>query len=300
MEDLLKIAAPAKINLYLKVLGQRPNGYHDLATLMQKIEIYDEITLQPYGKGINLKCVNSDLPENEDNLVYKAAALFFNTMKGRLAGDKQGVRLTLKKEIPVAAGLGGGSSDAAAVLLGLNRLCEAKCTVDQLISMAVQLGADVPFFVFDCPAAWATGIGEKLKSVVPLKDQYVLLVNPGFAVSTKWVFQNFALTKVDKNNNLFNSRKGSDALTLGKTFSRRVIKPVEMENDLESITCEKYPEITTLKNTLLCHGATGTMMSGSGPTVYGLFRQDNYLAAEKCLNELKKRYDKSFLLQPLQ
>lgn len=299
MENLLRISAPAKINLYLKIIGRRSNGYHDLATLMQKIQLCDELLLQPCGEGIHLQCPDSELPENKNNLVYRAAELFFSSMEKRLVGKNRGARLTLFKKIPVAAGLGGGSSDAAAVLLGLDRIFETNCTVAELISLAVKLGADVPFFVFNHSAAWATGVGEKLKPAVALADYDILLVNPDFFVSTKWVFETFALTFVEKINNLSSSQKESDVSTFGTIFSSRAIQPMEIENDLESITAEKYSEINTLKRILLDYGAVASMMSGSGPTVFGLFLKNSSSEADKCFNELKERYNNTFFVQPI-
>ncbi len=300
MENQLRLSAPAKINLYLKVTGRRPDGYHDLATLMQKIDLCDELLLQTCKTGIQLSCPDSSLPENRDNLVFKAAQLFLASLEERLGGEERGVRMTLYKKIPAAAGLGGGSSDAAAVLLGLNELFSTNCTTEELVSLAVQLGADVPFFVFGHAAAWATGIGEKLTPAVSLTKYHLLVVNPGFPVATQWVFKNFRLTVDEKKDSLdccHCSKRKSDFSVLAETFSRRVIQPMELENDLESVTTERYPEVNRLKKKLLNHGAVGAMMSGSGPTVFGLFAESDFSAVENCYNDLKKDYENTFLVQ---
>jgi len=299
MDRQLQIKAPAKINLYLKILGRRTDGFHDLISLMQKIQLYDELVISPQREGIHLHCPDSDLPENANNLVFKAAELFFVSQQERLVGKDRGVSLTLYKKIPVAAGLGGGSSDAAAVLLGLDRLFETNCSQAELISLAVQLGADVPFFVFGHPAAWATGIGEQLKPAVSLADYQLIIVNPGFSVATKWVFETFALTFGEKINSLYCSQKESDIFALKNAFKRQTIVPEEFENDLEAVTINKFPEINLLKNDLLQYGALNAMMSGSGPTVFGLFPEKSYLAVEKCFNELKEKYKNTYLVQAL-
>ncbi|MDH3330046.1 MAG: 4-(cytidine 5'-diphospho)-2-C-methyl-D-erythritol kinase [Desulfobulbaceae bacterium] len=297
--DIISVSAPAKINLYLKVTGRREDGYHFLATLMQKIGLDDKLVLRRRRPGIKLACPESDLPVDEKNLAYRAAQLFFDTMKERLGTCPAGVDITLNKSIPIAAGLGGGSSDAAATLCGLNLLYDTNCSVDELFAMAVRLGADVPQFVVDWPVVWATGIGDKLQPAIPLGDFKILLVNPGISVSTKWVYEKFALTAWQNINNLRNSQIESVTREKGSAFAVRPIRPDELANDLEIITAEHYPVIDMLKKKLLEGGASAALMSGSGPSVFGLFHGSCESQAETCYKKLKKDFGNTFLVDPL-
>ena len=296
--SILSLRAPAKINLYLKILGRRPDGYHELDTLMQKVALYDELELSLEDTpGIRLVCQDVGLPEDEGNIVFRAARLFLE-QSGR---SEQGVRIVLRKRIPLAAGLGGGSSDAAAALRGLNQLAGAGCTTEELAAMGLRLGADVPFFVHEHPAAWAGGIGERLEPAAPLRGCTVLLVNPGIAVSTKWAYETFsqtagriALTAAGKKFNLSNFPNES-----GLPLRRRAFLPSDLLNDLELVTAEKHRVIGELKARLSAAGAAGAMMSGSGPTVFGLFAAGTEAQAESCLRELRQEYGQAYLVAPL-
>jgi len=292
----LCLTAPAKINLYLKIIGRRPDGYHELNTLMQKLALYDELELALVPEsGIHLFCPGTDLPEDERNIVHRAARLFLE----RTGRVDQGIRIVLKKNIPVAAGLGGGSSDAATVLTGLDSLLATGCRRDELADMGLGLGADVPLFIHDMAAAWATGIGEKLEVAVPLAGYRVLLVNPGIGVSTKWAYETFALTAAGKKINLSCSQKEQSENDRPVSFRKRLIKPDELVNDLETVTADKYSVINTIKQRLLAAGAVSAMMSGSGPTVFGLFSSDMYEQARLCSQELHKEYFQVYLVDPL-
>lgn len=297
--DFISVAAPAKINLYLKVTGRREDGYHLLATLMQKIGLADQLDLRKSGSGISLSCPGSDLPGDEKNIVFRAAQLFFETMHDRLGNDGGDVEIVLKKSVPIAAGLGGGSSDAAATLYGLNRLFDVNCSEDELLKMAVRLGADVSQFVVDWPNVWATGIGDRLEKAVPLTGCKLVLVNPGLSVSTRWVYEKFALTAGENINNLRNSQKESVMQGVDSAFTARSIRPDELVNDLERVTVVHYPVIAKLKSRLLAGGASAALMSGSGPTVFGLFQQDDEELAVSCCGELKKDFENTFLVDPL-
>ncbi len=298
--DGLRLTAPAKINLYLQVTGRRPDGYHFLATLMQKVDLFDQLVLQRCAAGISLSCPNSGLPEDEGNIVYRAARLFLATMVERLTGPLAGVKITLCKSIPVAAGLGGGSSDAAAVLRGLDKLFGTRCTIRELLAMGVSLGADVPLFVVDWPVAWATGIGDRLQTAVALTDVDILLVNPGFSVSTSWVYERFALTAAENIFNLSNLQKGNADAVEDHGFRQRAIRPDELRNDLERVTADRYAEIWVLKKRLLKGGAAAALMAGSGPSVFGLFpKQGGAGLAEACRRDLARDYDNTFLVSPL-
>lgn len=297
-QNRLSLKAPAKINLFLKVLGRRPDGYHLLETWMQKVSLYDEIELASCAGGIHLHCFGGGgIPENRDNLVCRAAELFFQATQGRRCGTDRGVTIGLTKRIPVAAGLGGGSSDAAATLLGLNELFACGCSADELIELGLRLGADVPFFLADAPAVLATGIGEILQPVAPLRGYSVLMVNPGFPVSTRWVYQSFALTKKE---NVSKVESLKDDAAEGCALDFPVLagsSPMVLLNDLETVTIVRYPELARLKDELLHNGASAALMSGSGPTVFGLFAEER--RAEACRALLKGRYSHTYLVAPV-
>ncbi len=299
MGESLQIFAPAKINLYLKVKGRRPDGYHELVTLMQKISLQDEIILERCASGIHLSCPDSDLPENRENIVFKAAELFLGDVQSRKSITLGGVKLKLYKTIPQAAGLGGGSSDAGCVLRSLNTLFDAGYNDEDLAGLGVKLGADVPLFTNGWPCALARGIGEILQPAPTLKEYLLVVVNQGFSVSTQWVFQNFSLTNSERNYNLNSSQNRENGKSFEKNLLQRLITPQELENDLELVTEKAHPEITDLKNQMLDLGAENAMMSGSGPTVFGLFSKVDSKAAHVCYSVLKKEFRKTYLLEPI-
>ncbi len=277
---MITLRAPAKVNLYLHVLGVRRDGYHELLSRMQKIDLCDIITLDPTREpGIVFACDDKALA-GDDNLVLRAARLFYSAAK---LSCRQGLAIRLEKKIPVAAGLGGGSSDAATVLLGLNRLHNYPLSVPALGELAAQIGSDVPFFAVAGSAALATGRGERLVEVENLDAYWYLLVNPGVAVSTKWVFDNYALTSGKKKSKLLGSQRKRLS-----TFS-----PKDMHNDLEPITMKRYPAVAEIKDALLRAGADAALMSGSGPTVYGLFLKNKTDSAvlDKLAERLSAVYD---------
>jgi 4-diphosphocytidyl-2-C-methyl-D-erythritol kinase len=259
----LSFRAPAKVNLYLRILARRPDGYHDVETWMQKLDLSDRITLTRRDvPGITLRCPGADdLPADQTNLAWRAAHAFFSASRFRM---DCGVDIVLEKNIPVAAGLGGGSSDAGTVLKGLNILFGNEFSEDMLLDIGGRLGADVPFFITGHKAVLATGIGDKMEPVRSLCTCTFLLVNPGFAVSTRWAYQNFALTRDAKNSTLPGFRM----------LDPDVFPLTGMTNDLEKTTIGRYPEIAEIKKKLLSAGAAGALMSGSGPTVFGVFPDD--------------------------
>ena len=295
--ECLSVRAPAKINLFLRVTGRRADGYHTLQTRMQKVGLFDLLEVQRGGEGVRLHCVGADLPENADNLVHRAASLFLETVAQRRGRTLGGVKISLTKNIPIAAGLGGGSSDAAAALKALNSLFETGLTAGELAAMGLELGADVPFFLADTPAALAVGIGEILTPVAPLSGCFVLLVNPGFSVSTRWVYQTFALTKEEKTTIFKNFRESADPA--GQPCLSATVEglPAALENDLETVTITRYPEIGRIKEELLAHGAVAALMSGSGPTVFALFSGQQ--AAETCRVLFARRFRQIYLVPPL-
>jgi 4-diphosphocytidyl-2-C-methyl-D-erythritol kinase len=256
---MMKILSPAKVNLFLQVVGKRPDGYHDLVSLMCCVGLYDTVSLAFGHKEITISCDHPDVPEDKTNLAFSAANLFFEKLK-----KDGGVGITIEKKIPVAAGLVGGSSNAASVLLGLNRYYNYPISKDELMSMGLSIGADVPFFIFQRPAI-ASGIGEKLEAYQNLKNLKILLVFPGFSVSTADVYKklNLGLTKCKKKLKSFLLNK--------QRFDPRC----HLCNDLETVTVSAYPVIKTVKEALLRHGALGALMTGSGPTIFGLFSDSN-------------------------
>lgn len=258
-KGVLTLWAPAKINLSLHVVGKRADGYHELVTWMQKLALYDEIRLQlTSSPGIFLDCATSGVPSDHSNLAWKAADTF---IRRSCRFRDRGIHIDLQKNIPAAAGLGGGSSDAGTVLRGLNKLCDFEFSEQQMVDMARLLGADVPLFAVEHSAVLARGVGDIMEPVPSLDNYTYILVNPNFEVSTKWVFETFALTRETENSILAGFRKDeSSSLSLKN-----------MHNDLERITSGKFPEIEQMKKHLLKAGASAAMMSGSGPTVFGLF-----------------------------
>jgi 4-diphosphocytidyl-2-C-methyl-D-erythritol kinase len=249
----LVLHTPAKINLCLSVLGKRPDGYHEVEMVMQAVGLYDEITVRLIESGITVNCDNSTIPAGEGNIAYRAAREMQD-----LSGKQSGIAVDIKKNIPVAAGLGGGSSDAAAVLVACNRLLGAGLGRDRLAEIGTRLGMDVPFFLYG-PTALAKGRGELLTSVPSPPKFWVLLVNPGFETSTAWVYKNlnFGLTKKGDCTNIAGLKVSQIARSL--------------HNDLETVTAAAHPVIGEMERSLLDSGALGVCMSGSGPTVFGIY-----------------------------
>jgi len=283
----LSLKAPAKINLFLKILRRRPDGYHEIESLMQKISLFDTLHFSREGESIVLSCPDTTLPEDEGNLVYRAARAFFS-----VTGMKAGVNIVLEKKIPVAAGLGGGSSDAAATVLGLNQLFNSGLDQGCLSDIARPLGADVEFFVQDCSAALASGIGDHIQQVDSPTEYTVVLVNPGFGVSTKWAYENFPLTS---NSNPYILARDRNMNRIIQGSFPGVCET--LGNDLEAVTMKRYAEIADIKKELKKAGAAVSLMSGSGPTVFGLFLAED--DAQRCYRQLSKKYSPNlFIARP--
>lgn len=253
-----KLFSPAKINLCLHVLGKRPDGYHDLAMLMQSLDFGDtlEIELTDRPGEVIVLCAGVNLPAGEENIAAKAARRML-----ALSGEKVGVRIVIDKKIPVAAGLGGGSSNAATTLIGLDRLLDLQLSKTALMAEGVKLGADVPYFVF-ADQAWATGIGDQLQTVPSLPTVWYVLVNPGIAISTAWVYQNLGLTAPAILTKLPRFPTNADDLV------------AILANDLERVTIKRYPLLAEIKEKLINLGAKGSLMSGSGSTIFGVFADE--------------------------
>jgi len=255
MTTVKTFMAPAKINICLHVLGKRADGYHDLAMLMQRVALFDRIELcLRDDAAIEVVCPGLELQADEENIAARAA----RKLLAHVGRETHGVDITIYKGIPAAAGLGGGSSDAAAVLLGLDEMLGLRLPQGELMELGLQLGADVPFFLFG-RTAWATGVGEVLQEWPGMPPVWLVLVNPRIAVSTAWVFQNLGLT-----------RPRPEAKIPG--FPKAPSELVKLlHNDLEPVTCQRYPVVRQIKQSLLDNGAMGALMSGSGPTVFGLY-----------------------------
>jgi 4-diphosphocytidyl-2-C-methyl-D-erythritol kinase len=252
----LRVSVPAKINLWLEIIRKRDDGYHELASLMLPVGIYDFLELESHGgSGISLMCDDPSVPSDGSNLAWRAAEAFLSTARSKVR-----IHIRLSKNIPVAAGLGGGSADAAAVLLALNAMVQDRLEMSQLESLAQKLGADVPFFLYQYPAL-ARGTGGDLSLVDGLPDYPLVLIKPPLTVSTRWVYQSLKLTR------------GQSRIKLESFVDRPWQLREVMENDLESVTLTSYPVLAEIKGWLLQNGAIGALMSGSGPTVFGVFRE---------------------------
>lgn len=254
---MLTLKAYAKINLALDVLFKRSDGYHEVAMIMQSVSLADTITLTSQPGDITLKVNIPGLPADASNLAYRAAALL-----KEYAQPEQGVHIGLVKHIPLAAGLAGGSADAAAVLKGLNTLWGLNFNLDELSRLAAKLGSDVPFCLYN-GTKLATGRGELLAPLPALPACYVVLAKPAIAVPTAWVYQQF---KPDK------AGRRPDIEVMSKFLAEGNLSGVaaNMANVLESVTIPAYPEISQIKEHMLNYGAMAALMSGSGPTVFGL------------------------------
>ncbi len=261
--DKLRLKALAKINIGLDVLRRREDGYHDVKMIMQTVGIYDQIDLMKQKEpGIRVKTNLFYLPENENNLVYKAARLLMDEFS-----LKEGIFIDLNKYIPVAAGMAGGSSDAAAVLHGMNRMYELGLSREELMKRGVAIGADVPYCIMR-GTALAEGIGEKLTPLPPMPACFVLVAKPGISVSTKFVYENLHANELRPE-----QHPDIDAAVAGIREGNLKRTAQAMGNVLELVTVKEYPVIEEIKNFMKAHGALNAMMSGSGPTVFGLYER---------------------------
>ncbi|MGH7886515.1 MAG: 4-(cytidine 5'-diphospho)-2-C-methyl-D-erythritol kinase [Candidatus Binatia bacterium] len=288
----MKIRAPAKINLSLRVVGRRADGYHLLDTIMVPVSLYDDVKIRTLrgvadkktngGPLVKVRCDHPLVPDGKRNLVYRAARLILAKAKSRHA-----IEIFIRKRIPVGAGLGGGSTDAAATLVGLNRLLKLGFSAKQLEHLGLTLGADVPFFIRGRPAR-ARGIGERLRPLGPIARRWLVILYPGFPVSTAWVYRNLLakLTKPSVNTSIASLLTGDGNLA------------ATLVNDLESVTLGRYPKIGLLKRKLLAAGATGSLMSGSGSSVFGVF--DSKRKAEEAFRGLRQEEEsQAFLVHVL-
>lgn len=277
----LNLKCRAKINLSIDVFGKREDDYHLVEMIMQTIDLYDNVNIEEIDSGIIIDSDNEHVPTDSRNIAYKAADL----IKQKFKIDK-GVKIRINKNIPVAAGLAGGSTNAAAVLVGLNRIWNLNLTQDNLMKLGLQLGADVPFCILG-GAAVARGIGEKLTIIKGLENVKILICKPDILVSTKWVYENLDMKEVFKRpntKNILNNLEENDVQALAKNMS----------NVLESVTENEYTQIKEIKKKMIEHNALGSMMSGSGPTIFGIF--NNLDCAQMAKEELQQVYKQTYLV----
>ena len=259
MNRSLELKALAKINLGLDVLGRRENGYHDVRMVMQTIYLYDNVTLNKTEEaGIQLKTNLSYLPVDENNIAYKAAKMLIEEFN-----IQEGVEIILDKHIPVAAGMAGGSSNAAAVLVGMNRLFGLGLSQQELKDRGVKLGADVPYCIMR-GTVLAEGIGEILTPLAPMPKCFILVAKPGIGVSTKTVYEKLDAKEIENHPDI-------DGVIAGLAEGNLKKIATSMGNVLENVTIPDYPIIEDIKNVMKEEGALNAMMSGSGPTVFGIF-----------------------------
>lgn len=273
----MKIHAPAKINLVLDVVSKRSDGYHNVKMIMQTLELGDTVTIEASPADETCITITSDsgfVPCNESNIAYKAAVAILNS-----ADKKCRVNIHIEKNIPVAAGLAGGSTDGAAVLSGLNDILNLGYSCEKLMELGSGFGADVPFCIMQ-GTALAEGTGTELKQIAPYGEHVVLLVKPNIGVSTPWVYKNLKLDTVE-HPDVDKYMECIANAEFEKSFGY-------MGNVLESVTVAEYPIIDKIKKQMTQQGASVAMMSGSGPTVFGIF--DNECQAEKAAEFFKKEF----------
>ncbi len=257
----LRLRANAKINLFLEVLDKRPDGYHNIETVFQSIDLHDVIILRGSSPGIiEVECDNPQVPLDSSNLAYRAAELL-----SRESGESFGAQIRIIKRIPVGAGLAGGSTDAAAALVGLNELWGLDYSTEELMCLGSKLGADVPFCILG-GTALGRGKGDELTQLTPFSDVPIVLANPGFQVSTSWAYaalRNLSLTRARKNANILIAKmRRRDVSSIGG----------ELFNIFESVVMGEYPLVGEIREELIQAGALGALMTGSGPTVFALAR----------------------------
>ncbi len=266
--------SPAKVNFFLRVTGKRLDGYHELISLMSTVSLHDTLTIDFNASHIQVKCSHPQVPEDHTNLAYQAAKRFFQA-----TDISDGVDICIEKCIPVGGGLGGGSSNAATVLMALNQWYRCPLSRRQLRDIALSLGADVPFFLHQ-KTALVSGVGEVLHPVMIKISHPLLIIYPGFPVSTAWVFKNL---------NLNLTRAKSDAIESIFMFEYKnsnVDWLSDIHNDLECVTFKKYPELLVIKENLTASGAISSIMSGSGSCIIGIFSDTN--KCQKACEEFSK------------
>jgi 4-diphosphocytidyl-2-C-methyl-D-erythritol kinase len=272
---VLKLKSPGKINVRLDVLNKRSDGFHDLRMINTAVSVFDDIEFELIERGIVVDCENdTNVPSGEGNIVY-------NVIKEILAYSNKnvGVHVRIHKNIPSSAGMGGGSSNAATVMLGLNELLKINLSKEKLMKIGVRFGADVPFFIYNAPAI-ATGIGENMTRIKKMPKLPLVLITPNIKVPTKWVFERYAMPGQEA------ERPHDEAIPVEFSTKKSLIR--FLNNDLERVTIEKYPVVKELKAMLIKAGALAAQMTGSGPTVFGIFTDKE--GAEKAGNRMRDKF----------
>jgi 4-diphosphocytidyl-2-C-methyl-D-erythritol kinase len=282
----LNLLSPAKINLRLEIFSKRPDNYHEIRTIFHKISIFDKISLEKIpGNVVQIIIDNPAIPTDNTNLAVKAANSILN-----YADIKPGIKIDIKKNIPSGAGLGGGSSNAAITLKGLNTLLNLNIPEQILSNLAVKLGADVPFFLTDSSTAYATGIGEEIKPIETYDKLWFLVIFPGFTVSTAWAYNS-----INKYNLL--TKRTNNNIIKNYSLDIKTVKSL-LYNDFESVVNKRHAEIPKIKELLIKTGAQGAMLSGSGSSVFGIF-PDKASAENASLNFKTDSNQKVFIAQSL-
>lgn len=278
------VKAYAKINISLDVVGKREDGYHLLKMIMQTIDLYDLLDIKTAEKGINITCNKVYVPTDRRNIVYNAAELFMDTYN-----IKTGINIDIKKNIPVAAGLAGGSTDGAAVLKVMKELYKPDISDKELMDIGVKIGADIPYCIVG-GTALCEGIGEKVTPLKQFQNKILVLVKPKFGVSTKEVYKCFEIDKVFKHPCTGKLIQAIEEDNLEFVSSN-------MKNLLENVTLRKHSILKDIKEEMLGQGALGSMMSGSGPSVFGFF--EDMLSAQRCFEIMKNKYEDVFITRTI-
>jgi 4-diphosphocytidyl-2-C-methyl-D-erythritol kinase len=280
----MKLKAYAKINISLDVTGRREDGYHLLKMIMQTIDLYDLINVEESISGINITCNRPYVPTDNRNLAYKAANLFMESYD-----IKSGVNINIRKNIPVAAGLAGGSTDAAAVLKCMRDIFKPSIEDKELMELGVKIGADVPYCIIG-GTALCEGIGEIVAPLKPFKDYILVLVKPNFGVSTKEVYSALDISKIYKH-------PETDELITAMELGDVGFVSRNMKNILENVTLKKHQSLREIKRDFIKMEAMGTLMSGSGPTIFGFF--EDMLKAKSCYDKMKTKYKEVFITRTI-
>ena len=277
----MEIRAYAKLNLILKIVGRRSDGYHDLVSLFQRIDLFDRLTFLPQKSGVTLVTDKKELPGDASNLVFRAAELIL-----KASGIREGISITLEKNIPVGAGLGGGSSDAASALIAIDRIFQLNRSPDELSAYGAKIGSDVPFFCRQTPAAWVTGRGDRVEATSPLLEGWYLLVFPRFSVSTKEAYQAWDRAKFGVKKEL--TKKLVHTTISGFPSGNWHAQAGALENDFERVVFPLYPVLKEIQEYLSRRGAETARLSGSGSTIFGLFLKES--AAREARTAIEKDF----------
>ena len=276
--------AYAKINIALDVVGKREDGYHLLKMIMQQIDLYDVISVEKQIEEISISCNKKYVPLDNKNLAYKAAELFLKKYS-----IHSGVKINIEKNIPVSAGLAGGSTDAATVLMLLNKIFNVNATEKELMSLGLQLGADVPYCITG-GTALCENIGEVITKLKPFKNHILVVVKPNFGISTKEVYRYLDISKIYKH------PKVDEIIKYMEKNDLRSVS-LNMKNVLENVSLRKHNELIKMKERIMDMNALGTLMSGSGPTIFAFYQ--DMLLAQRCYDNLKAEYDEVFITRTI-